>query len=91
MNANEQPILVRKRGSDLFLIGDYDWTSDQENARRFSSPAEAIAHCSREQIATAQIVIRADSPGAPDVIVPIEFRVNHKGSSASERAARAQG
>ena len=78
MNVDAQSILIRNRGTDLFLIGDYDWTLDKEKARQFKTPAEAIAHCSREQLATAQIVVKSSAPGATDVIIPIEIRVKQR-------------
>jgi len=65
-----QTILVQNRGTNLFLIGDYDWTCDEEAARRFHTVQGALTHCTRHEIRNAAVVKR-DASGAHEVVIPV--------------------
>lgn len=65
-------ILIQNRDTRWFLGNDNEWTPDWVEARNFESSLNAIAHCLQKTIPAAQIVLKFDTPGARDVIVPVQ-------------------
>ena len=58
--------------SKLFLRDGEGWTAQSDEARDFQTSLNALAFCLQGRMSNAQIVVRFDTPGSQDVIVPVQ-------------------
>ena len=65
-------ILVQDRQTRFFLGPGDQWTILRTEARNFGTSLSAISHCLQKEIPNAQVVVNFDTPGACDVVVPIQ-------------------
>jgi hypothetical protein len=69
-------IFVQHCESKLFLRDGEGWTAQPDDARNFETSLNALAFCLQSRMNHAQIVVRFDTPGSQDVIVPIQSEDN---------------
>ena len=62
-----ETIVIQNRRTGLFVIGEYDWTSDQLAARHFARVEDALAYCVAHRVVHADI-IRHDTATSETVI-----------------------
>jgi hypothetical protein len=65
-------IFVQHCESKLFLRDGEGWTPQADEARDFETSLNALAFCLQSRMNHAQIVVRFDTPGSQDVVVPIQ-------------------
>ena len=64
-------IFVQDRETKLLLNAEDRWTAHQDKARDFHNTLTAITWCLQHGIQRAQVVMRFNTTGAEDVVVPI--------------------
>jgi hypothetical protein len=70
-------IRIQDCETKLFLGSNNEWTSKREQARNFDNSLAAVVHCLRNNLSHAQVMVSFDTPGACDVVVPVQEDTPH--------------
>jgi hypothetical protein len=64
-------VLLQHRETKMFLGTNDQWTAERSKARQFHNSVDALRYVMARHLSGTQIVLRLDTAGACDRVVPV--------------------
>jgi hypothetical protein len=80
---SQRNVLVQNSDTKFFVAQDRGWTPHAGEARDFHNSLSAVTFCLQNEMKRAQVVMRFNTPGTPDVVI----QVSADGEAARNRTS----
>ena len=67
----QRNVLVQNSDTKHFVAVDRGWTPHADEARDFHNSLSAVTFCLQNELKSAQIVMKFNMPGTPDVVIQV--------------------